>query len=463
MKIVFIFLPVILAPLAAQAQPDAGLAPAGSQPSPETVPPAEPAPPPAEAAAPPADPPPSSERGPIVEMPEEDPMPPSGGPGRGEDVDMMRGLQEERFARADSTSIGGYGELHYNLVFPEAAGADSEATIDLHRLVFFFAHNFSEEIRFYSEVEIEHAFIAGGEDSGEVGVEQAFVDWRLLGDDLGLRAGVILVPMGIINQWHEPPIFNGVERPSVDRVIIPTTWREAGIGVFGEPAEGLRYEAYLMSGLDPSGFSAGSGLRGGRQQVLEASTDGPAVAARIEYEPILGLVGGISGYFNESGPNADLGTNCMPDPMTGEPVCEDFDGSVRVVGISADARLRLAGLEARAVAAYFSIGDTEPLQSGGIDVASGLFGWYLEAGYDVLTLVQSSHQLVPFVRFEQYDTTFSHSDPTVEGTGAVTDVVFGATYRPIPQLAFKTDLILRNPEPADAGDTIFDLGVGWMF
>jgi hypothetical protein len=70
---------------------------------------------------------------------------------------------------------------------------------------------------------------------------------------------------------------------------------------------------------------------------------------------------------------------------------------------------------------------------------------------------------VPFVRFEQYDTTFSHSDPTVEGTGAVTDVVFGATYRPIPQLAFKTDLILRNPEPADAGDTIFDLGVGWMF
>ncbi len=399
--------------------------------------------------------------GPVLDLPEDATAPPSASSGQSAEIDLVRGLQEDRFARAESTSVGGYGELHYNLVNPE--GQEAASQLDLHRLVIFFAHNFSEQLRFYSEVEIEHAFIEGGDESGEVGVEQAFVDWRLLGDDLGLRAGVLLVPMGIINQWHEPPIFHGVERPTLDKAIIPTTWREAGIGAFGEPVEGLRYELYLVSGLDPSGFSLNNGLRGGRQHVLKAAADGPAVTGRVEYEPTLGLVAGVSGYFGLSGPNAELTTGCTEDPTTGELIdCEDFDGSVPVAGVAADARLRRSGIEARAVATYFSVGDTEPIRSGGIDVASGLFGWYIEAGYDVLSLLDTEHELVPFVRFEQYDTTFRHDDQDVQGTRATTDVVFGATYRPIPQVALKADLILRDVS-AGTDATLFDLGIGWMF
>jgi len=400
--------------------------------------------------------------GPVLELPDPTETAPVPTPALPVADPVLRGLQEERFARAQSTSVGGYGELHYNLVVPDGDG-QSAAQIDLHRLVLFFAHNFSDPLRFYAEVEIEHAFVEGGDESGEIGVEQAFIDWRLLDDRLGLRAGVVLVPMGIINQWHEPPVFHGVERPAVDRVVIPTTWREGGIGVFGEPVEGLRYELYVMSGLDPAGFSASNGLRGGRQHVFEASTDGLAVAGRVEYEPLPGLLGGLSAYWGQAGPNADLVTDCTTDPVTGELVgCVGFDGDVPVLGFSADARLHLAGIEARAVAAYFSVGDTEPIRSGGIDVASGLIGMYAEVGYDVLSLVESEHQLVPFMRLERYDPTFRHDEAAVQGTAAATDLVVGATYRPIPQIALKAD-VTRHMADAGAGRTVLDLGVGWMF
>ncbi len=98
---------------------------------------------------------------------------------------------------------------------------------------------------------------------------------------LYLRAGVILVPMGIINQWHEPPIFNGVERPQVGRVIIPTTWREGGVGIWGQPTDSIRYELYVMGGLDASGFSGATGLRGGRLKVTQAELNGPAFTGRV--------------------------------------------------------------------------------------------------------------------------------------------------------------------------------------
>src|SRR5262249_3958364 len=150
---------------------------------------------------------------------------------------------------------------------------------------------------------------------------------------LGLRAGVVLVPMGIINQWHEPPIFNGVERPAVDQVIIPTTWREGGLGIFGQPLEGVRYELYLVSGLDPTGFSAAAGIRGGRQSVSLATVNGLAVTGRVEVEPILGMVAGISGYFGNAGPNADLF----------DAAGHEVDPDIPVVGASADARIRREG------------------------------------------------------------------------------------------------------------------------
>ncbi len=230
--------------------------------------------------------------------------------------------------------------------------------------------------------------------------------------------------------------------------------------------EGLRYELYLVGGLDPTGFSTGSGIRGGRQHIMKAAADGPAVTGRIEYEPMLGLVAGLSGYGGVAGPNADFETDCTTDPMTGEVTCaEDLDVSVPVVGGAADVRLRWQGIEARALAAFFSIGDTDQIRTAepAVNAPSATFGWYVEAGYDVLNTMDTDHQLVPFVRFEQYDTTFGHDDSAIEGSAATTDVVLGASYRPIPQLAFKGNVILRSVEGDDNDATLLDLGVGWMF
>src|SRR5262249_37707728 len=130
---------------------------------------------------------------------------------------------------------------------------------DLHRFVLLFGHSFSDRIKFWSEFEIEHALSEGGEASGEVAVEQAYLDF-LIKPYFNLRAGMVLTPIGILNERHEPPSFNGVERPFVETFIIPTTWRELGVGATGDLGRGFRYRAYLTSSLDARGFDAESGI-----------------------------------------------------------------------------------------------------------------------------------------------------------------------------------------------------------
>ena len=122
------------------------------------------------------------------------------------------------------------------------------------------AHQFSDRIRFVSELELEHAFVEGLEESGELELEQAYVDF-LLSRRFNVRAGMLLMPVGIINERHEPPVYYGVERPFVDTVIIPTTWFEVGAGVHGEVGRGWRYRAYLTSPSTPlsSARKKGSG------------------------------------------------------------------------------------------------------------------------------------------------------------------------------------------------------------
>ncbi len=471
----------LLISVPAAADPDSppggGASPTEVVPPPAPPDPSAPAPtPPDPAAAPPgntAAPPPV---GPTVDMPPDattaEPAPTAPAI---DDRDLVRGLRERRFeeASAGATVLGGYGELHYNLELPE--NGESEAELDLHRFVLFLAHKFDEHFRLYAEIEIEHAF-ASAEMPGEVEMEQAFVDWQPWGEALGLRAGVVLVPMGIINQWHEPPVFHGVERPRVDRVIIPTTWREGGVGIFGEPVEGLRYELYLVGGLNPLRFNARNGIREGRQSVAEGVANGPAVTGRIEWEPALGLLLGGSAYFGAAGPNAgELNRLVGRDLVTGAPILERLDIGVPVLGLSADVRLRMHGLEARAAFATFSVGNTAALRQAvddagdslGIDVGSRSIGAYAEVAYDVLRLVtQTDMQLLPFVRFEYYDTMASitgRSRAPADDAFRGTDLAFGLSYRPITQVVIKGDFIYRNPGGAGSAERLVDFGVGWMF
>src|SRR5262245_46309396 len=192
-------------------------------------------------------------------------------------------------SREGVPTLSGYMEVHLNKV------EDLPTQVDLHRFVLMVGHSFSDRIKFWSEVEVEHALVEGGEESGEVAIEQAYVD--LMGHRrANLRAGMVLVPVGMINERHEPPTFQGVERTFVDTVIIPTTWRDIGAGVFGELGRGFSYKAYVVPGLDATGFSAEEGIAEGRQQGGNADASDPAITGRLEFRSRGFTVGGSVWY-----------------------------------------------------------------------------------------------------------------------------------------------------------------------
>ena len=185
----------------------------------------------------------------------------------------------------NDTTIGGYGELHYNN-FSGDARKDDE--IDLHRFVLFFGHEFTDSMRFFSEFEIEHS-ISGDGKKGEVEVEQAYVEFDLL-DNLQAKGGVFLLPVGILNETHEPPTFYGVERNDVENIIIPATWWEGGAGINGFYENGISWDLAITSGLKmPTEGDSAFRVRSGRQKVSKAEATNLAYTGRLKYTGIPGL------------------------------------------------------------------------------------------------------------------------------------------------------------------------------
>ena len=182
-----------------------------------------------------------------------------------------------------SNTIGGYGELHYNNLDNKLDGGSDKKEIDFHRFVLFFGHEFDANTRFFSELELEHS-IAGESQAGEVELEQAYVEFDL-DRQMSLKGGLFLLPVGIINETHEPPTFYGVERNPVEKEIIPTTWWEGGAAFNHRLDNGLSYDLALHSGLYASGYN----LRGGRQKVGKAKADAPAYTARVKWTGLPGF------------------------------------------------------------------------------------------------------------------------------------------------------------------------------
>jgi hypothetical protein len=183
------------------------------------------------------------------------------------------------------TTLGGYGALHLNMLEDQVTGKESNI-LDLHRFVLFFGHEFNDRLRFNSELEVEHA-VSGGDAPGEVELEQAYIeyDWA---DRQSLRAGVFLVPVGILNETHEPPTFYGVERNPIEKNIIPTTWWEGGLAFTGGFADAMRYDFAVHSGLY-TGAEDKYAIRAGRQKVAKAKFDSQAVTGRLRWLGVPGL------------------------------------------------------------------------------------------------------------------------------------------------------------------------------
>ncbi|MBA2628276.1 MAG: hypothetical protein H0U85_09700 [Gemmatimonadales bacterium] len=348
-----------------------------------------------------------------------------------------------------TTTLGGYGEVHYTN--RTGAGTPGEAT--LKRFVLYVAHAFDERLSLRSEVELEDARLESGSPAGEVSVEQLYLDYRL-SSALTLRGGLLLPPVGIINEAHEPPTFNGVARPDFDHDVIPTTWREIGVGVAGAMPkfQGLNYRLYLVNGLVAAGFSADEGIRAGRQEGQNAVFANPSITGRLEYvRP--GMRVGTSFWY---------GGSAAQDPLLGKGA---FDNAVAL--LSADARLERGGFALRGVFATIHVADADRINAAyGGAVASRITGGYVEGAYNLLRLLapRSTQAFNGFVRYERFDTQAEVPAGVMrDATRARRYTTLGVTYKPIYNVAVKGDYQLRRNRARAGEDEVFRLGLGYQF
>jgi len=261
---------------------------------------------------------------------------------------------------ARRTTIGGYGELHYNNLSADDPARDLDQ-IDFHRFVLFFGHEFNDKARFYSEVELEHSFIAdsGGNTPGEVELEQAYLEFDLQ-PDLYAKAGLFLVPVGILNETHEPDTFYGVERNDVESIIIPSTWWEAGAGINGLFGSDWTWDLALTSGLGmaTSGSDAFR-VRSGRQKVAEALANDGAITGRLRYLGIPGLQAAVTVQYQF------------------DPSQEKNDGLDSGTLVEGHIDYRRGGFGLRALYAQWNF-TGEAVEEAGVERQSG---WYVEPSY----------------------------------------------------------------------------------
>lgn len=347
-------------------------------------------------------------------------------------------------------SIGGYGEANYQAIVGDEKGKNDNA--DLERLVLYAGYKFTDNILFNSEIEFEHATTGeGDEEKGEVSVEFAALDF-FIHKMANVRAGMVLLPMGFINQIHEPPFFFGNNRPEVERQIIPSTWREIGVGLFGELAPNLTYTTYVVNGLNAKEFSSG-GIRDGRQSGSQAKAEDLAFVGRMDYAPnwAPGLSFGGSAYFGNSGQN-QLYAGQQVDAFT-----QLYEGHVQ---------WKYRGLEFRALGSWGHIDDAEVLsQDRGQTIGSSNYGWYTEVGYDVLPWIfrDTTQYLAPFFRYEQFDTIAQAPSGFLDdGSRDRWIYQFGLQYKPIPNVVIKADYRNFTSKAGDLPDD-FNLGLGFIF
>ena len=331
-------------------------------------------------------------------------------------------------AQTSPTTLGGYGELHYNNLSADDPARDVEE-IDYHRFVLFLSHEFNDRIDFFSELEIEHS-LAGDGAPGEVELEQAYINFAL-NDNMAAQGGLFLIPVGILNETHEPPTFYGVERNDVESVIIPSTWWEAGAGLSGNFANGLSWNAAFHSGLAmPTTGGSAFRVRSGRQKVAEALASDFASTFCLRYTGIPGLDLSAS-YQYQSDPSQVAG-----------------DGLDSGSLLTAHAIYQLGRFTLKALYAGWSF-DGFAVEAAGADEQSGWF-------------VEPSFRLTPewgiYARYED-----------VEGAriqDVFTEWEAGVSYWPIPDVVLKFDYRRREHDllAADGRDYDgFDLGIGYQF
>ncbi len=332
------------------------------------------------------------------------------------------------------TTVGGYGELHYN--WSKSDGADeAKKVLDFHRFVLFYSHSWTEKWSFKSEVELEHNFVSDGE--GELELEQAYINYHH-NNAFGFQVGVVLPSVGFINEYHEPPLFFSVERPEYSKYIIPTTLFGNGAAIYGRYSD-FSYKAVIMEGLDGASIKEKQSIRSGRVKGFKANAKELLYNGRVDYSGIPGLWLGASFSYND----AYVGVDSII--------------SISLVEVHAK-------YEAKNVIALFEYGN---IAYDGKDVGFNIesaMGYYFDLGYNIASFIDFDGKIIPWVRYTDYNTTSS-----VIGGGDSEKAnhnkkwLVGLSIKPIDQVVFKLDYGVLKNDLSRIRTKLFNLGAGYMF
>ena len=353
-------------------------------------------------------------------------------------------------AAGAATQITSYGEINYTRPRRDSAAA----TTDIRRFILGFQHRFDERTRVVAELEVEHA-VTSSTDSGEVAIEQVYVEHKL-NDTYGLRAGLFLMPLGFVNQNHEPTAFYGVLRPAIDTSIIPTTLREVGFQLFGEHDNGVSWSAGVSTGPDLTKWdpadaeAAGSPLRAVHQEGQFAKSKNLSLFGAADWRGIPGLrVGGglltgkmAHGAPGFAAPNAryvlwDLHAKWTP-------------GQWDLSAVYARGSITGAGaLNATFAGAPYL-------------VPKAFDGLFVQAAYKFA--LAGGYSIAPFARYERINTgrQFDGVVPGLNATPYETEGIatVGANFNLTPSVVLKAD-IQRYKVVKDSDR--FNIGLGYSF
>lgn len=370
---------------------------------------------------------------------------------------------------SNKTVISGYGSAAYQRNF-----GLKRSTATLERAVLFVGHQFNQKIAFFSELELENAKVEGGEEGGaEIAMEQAFLKFNIDATHYFI-AGLFIPRIGILNENHLPVNFNGVERPLVEQLIIPATWRELGIGFYGSLNRfPVNYSVAVMNGLNSAGFEHGSGIREGRAEGRNATANNIAVNASVQYLynnfkfQLSGYAGGTVGLSKLSADSLGLNSGAFGTPVyLGE----------------GDVQYSNNGFSCKILASYISYPEAGKINSAyAKNIATGMYGAYAEAGYDWLSGSNSAKQFITFVRGEILNLNASIPAPPkaiYDGTEKQSHIIAGFSYLPIPNVVIKADarishtgaqnpgLIINPPPnalPYKQNNQFLNVGIGYSF
>jgi len=353
-------------------------------------------------------------------------------------------------------SMGMYGHVDFSKPLDDSLRKNGK--LDVTRLVMLVNYKFSDKLDFFSEVEFEHV--------KELWVEQAFLQYRF-SDALMLKGGLMVIPMGIVNEYHEPTTYNGVKRPSIDTRIVPTTWREIGFGLSGNLSQAyLKYQIYLVNGFKSYDGTANlggpNGFRSGRQRGAESFISSPNLSAKVDFYVISGLNIGLAGYFGNT--QSTLYQDLQKDDKALNDRADSSVVNLAMLGV--DARYTLGGLQLRGQYILNMIGNTAAYNSlTGKDLGSRMGGWYAEAAWNLLHGSEAAGRpLTLFARIEQYDLHAATENGLARNKAYnMTEITTGLGYSIAEGAVIKADVQLISDKIESAFHPTINAGIGFNF